>query len=119
MSRNQQLIFRDESYLDKVADVAAGSYYLETLTVQIAEQAWKQFQDIEQDGGLIASFDKGILKNELEGQAALWIQEYKEGKRVLIGVNKYPNAADKPVAGAPPVTEGPGIQYVKLTEHLV
>lgn len=119
MSRNQQLIFRDESYLDKVADVAAGSYYLETLTREIAEQAWVQFQGIEQDGGLIASFDKGILKQQIETQAAQWIQEYKEGKRVLIGVNKYPNADDKPVAGTPPATDGPGIHYVKLTEHLV
>lgn len=118
MSRNQQLIFRDESYLDKVADVAAGSYYLETLTSQIAEQAWAQFQQIEQDGGLIASFAKGHIKQQIEAQAAQWIQEYKEGKRVLIGVNKYPNADDKPVA-VEKVMEGAGIRYVKLTEHLV
>lgn len=119
MSRNQQLIFRDESYLDKVADVAAGSYYLETLTGQIAEEAWKQFQQIEKDGGLIASFAGGTIKQQIEEQAAQWIEEYKEGKRVLIGVNKYPNAADQPVAADKPAPAGPGIQYVKLTEHLI
>lgn len=119
MSRNQQLVFRDESYLDKVADVAAGSYYLESLTCQIAARAWQQFQAIEQEGGLIASFASGTLRQQIETQAAAWIQEYKEGKRILIGVNKYPNATDMPVPEARQETAGPGIRYVKLTEHLV
>lgn len=119
MSRNQQIIFRDESYLDKVADVAAGSYYLETLTGQIAARAWEAFQAIEQEGGLIASFATGTLKQQIATQASAWIQEYKEGKRILIGVNKYPNPTDMPVPAEQTAAAQPGIRYVKLTEHLV
>lgn len=98
MSRNQQLIFKEESYLNKVADIAAGSFYIETLTEQIATKAWEQFKAIEKEGGFIAAYDNGYLKTMVGAQAKQLIQDYKDGKKVLIGVNKFPNPEDMPEA---------------------
>lgn len=118
MSRNQQLIFKEESYLDKVADVAAGSYYLETLTTTIAEQAWELFKTIEQQGGLMASFEQGLIQQQIHQQAAALVQEYKDGKRVLIGVNKFPNPTDLPHSLAIPPGDTNSITPLYLTEKL-
>ncbi len=53
IARNQQLILKEEAYFDKVADPAAGSYYIENLTNLIAEHAWKLFVEIEEKGGFL------------------------------------------------------------------
>ncbi len=119
MSRNQQLVFKEESYLDKVADVAAGSYYIETLTEQFSEKAWNSFKQIEADGGLIASFENGTLKQQLETQAKELILEYKEGKRVLIGVNKFPNGTDLPKPQSTKNHNSKGIQPILLSEEIL
>ena len=52
IARNQQLLLKEESHFDKVSDPATGSYYIETLTAKIAEQAWKVFLDVENNGGI-------------------------------------------------------------------
>lgn len=119
MSRNQQLIFKEESYLDKIADAAAGSYYLETLTEQLAATAWQQFKDIESAGGFIAAFEQGRIKTTIEQQAAALVQEYKEGKRVLIGVNKFPNPTDEPQSGNAIRPETNGIAPLALAEAIL
>lgn len=118
MSRNQQLIFKEECYLHQVADAAAGSFYLEQLTEQLAEKAWQVFKDIEAAGGLIAAFEQGTITTAIAAQAAAWIEEYRTGKRVLIGVNKYINAKDEPKPAAPQKAKA-GLQRVSLTEALV
>lgn len=119
MSRNQQLIFKEESYLDKVADAATGSYYIETLTDQIAAKAWELFKEIESNGGLIASFEKGFIGDIISQQAQELIQEYKDGKRVLIGVNKFPNPKDEPKPGASKKQAGNGLQPVLLSDVII
>jgi methylmalonyl-CoA mutase N-terminal domain/subunit len=68
---------------------------------------------------LIASFEKGIIKKTVEIQAAQWIQEYKDGKRVLIGVNKYVNAKDEPKASSKKIEAGKGLKLISLTEELI
>lgn len=119
MSRNQQLIFKEESYLSQIADASAGSFYIEKLTEQIAEKAWTAFQQIENEGGIIHAFEKGSIKETIEKQAAQWIQEYKDGKRVLIGVNKYVNAKDEPKASSKKIEAGKGLKLISLTEELM
>jgi methylmalonyl-CoA mutase len=69
IARNQQLILKEESFFDKVADPAAGSYYLENLTKLIAENAWKLFLEIEDQGGFISSLDLGFIRNKLSESA--------------------------------------------------
>lgn len=119
MSRNQQLIFKEESYLDKVADVAAGSYYLETLTEQIAEQTWNSFKEIEHAGGLLTAFENGIIQNAIAMQAQQLVQEYKDGKRVLIGVNKFVNAKDEPIPSLNKKQNSKGIQAILLSNEIL
>jgi methylmalonyl-CoA mutase len=94
MSINQQHILRDESYLNKVADMASGSYYIESLTEQLAEKAWDAFKDIEANGGLIACLNSGKIQNTITENFDALAAQYKENKLVLIGVNKYPNASE-------------------------
>jgi methylmalonyl-CoA mutase len=119
MSRNQQLVFKEESYLDKVADVAAGSYYIETLTEQLSEKAWNSFKQIEAEGGLIASLESGLLKQQLNAQAQELILEYKEGKRVLIGVNKFPNGTDMPKPSSSESLNSKGIHPILLSDSIL
>lgn len=119
MSRNQQLIFKEESYLDKVQDISNGSFYIEALTEEIAKKAWEEFKHIESEGGFIASVLKGTLKSNIEAQAAQLVAEYKEGKRTLIGINKFPNANDKPVSTENKGTPNKGINALSLTSALI
>lgn len=94
---NQQHILKEESYLNKVADISAGSYYLETLTDQIAEKAWEQFKTIESKGGFIACLENNFIQELIEKDAALLINEMKEEQMIMVGVNKYQNNKDQVV----------------------
>lgn len=69
IARNQQLLLKEESFFDKVADPAGGSYYIEKLTYMIAENAWKLFVDIEEQGGFLSCLQSGFIRNELSESA--------------------------------------------------
>jgi len=118
MARNQQLIFKEESYLNKVADIASGTYYLETLTQQFSEKAWSEFKVIEKKGGIIPYFENGDLLEELKTQKQKLIGEYKEGKRTLIGVNKHISPTEK-TRDAPSFNqEKNGIQKLNIASEI-
>lgn len=91
---NQQHILKNESYLNKVADISAGSYYIESLADAIAEKAWEQFKVIEKKGGFIACLKNNFIQNSISEDASCLQKEFNEGKLVLVGVNKYQNPAD-------------------------
>ncbi|MGZ3899794.1 MAG: methylmalonyl-CoA mutase family protein [Bacteroidia bacterium] len=97
ISRNQQHILKDESYLNKVADISSGSYYIETLTEQLAEKGWEQFKLIESKGGFIECIKNNLIQDTIAADAQHILSEVKEGKSVLVGVNKFQNAKE----GAP------------------
>ena len=98
IARNQQFLLKEESHLDKVVDPAGGSYYVETLTVSIANEAWKLF---------VATDEEGFFKLVSEGKIQAAVNESCEKrhtdvarrKEILLGTNQYPNinerAADK------------------------
>lgn len=88
---NQQHILRDESYLNKVADIASGSYYIENLTENIAEKAWEKFKEIESKGGLIKCLQNNFIQETIESDFNNSLANYKENKLVLVGVNKFQN----------------------------
>ncbi|HRD37054.1 MAG TPA: methylmalonyl-CoA mutase subunit beta [Bacteroidia bacterium] len=100
IARNQQHILKDESYLNKVNDIAAGSYYIESITDQLAEKAWEQFKSIEAKGGFIACLKNNFIQTLISEGVSTLIHEVKEGKLVLVGVNKFQNKAEK-VAAVP------------------
>jgi methylmalonyl-CoA mutase len=70
IARNQQLILKEEAYFDKVTDPASGSYFIETLTALIAENAWKLFLEIENNGGFISALNSGFVSEKIAGSAA-------------------------------------------------
>ncbi len=91
---NQQHILKDESYLNKVADISAGSYYIESITDSISEKAWEQFKVIESKGGFIACLKSNFIQDLISQGANELQKEFKEGKLILVGVNKYENPKD-------------------------
>lgn len=119
MSRNQQLIMKEESYLHHIADAASGSFYLENLTQQLSEKAWTMFKVIEQKGGLIAYYESNALKASIEQQAQEWIEAYKSGKKVLIGVNKFVNAADEVKASTTAQQKAKALNPILLHEVIL
>lgn len=91
IARNQQLILKEESYFDKVADPAAGSYYIENLTALIAENAWKLFLTIEEQGGFISALQKGFIQKKVSESAAKRKVDIANGKEILLGTNRFPD----------------------------
>ena len=65
MARNTQVILKQEAYLDRVADPAGGSYYVESLTDSLAREAWKLFQEVEAKGGLLKAMQSGFVQQEI------------------------------------------------------
>lgn len=119
LARNQQLIFKDEAYLDKVADIPAGSYYQEYLADQLASKAWALFQELESKGGILEAYRSGDLQRAIGEQAQDLLEEYRQGKRALIGVNKYPNPDEGPYEAPPIPAKGPGLAPLHLARLLL
>lgn len=91
IARNQQLLLREESHLDKVVDPAGGSYYVETLTVSIAKEAWKEFNEIEDKGGFLALLRTGDVQKSINASGVKRHTDVARRKEVLLGTNQYPN----------------------------
>jgi methylmalonyl-CoA mutase len=117
MSRNQQLIFKEESYLDKVADPGAGSYYIETLTDELAHKAWEEFKTIESKGGLLVCIENGYIPSTIKKQAGQLISNFNEGKLVMVGVNKF--RSQKSEVKSQKLEETGILQPLNLEDHLV
>lgn len=94
IAKNQQLILKHESHLDKVADPAGGSYYIESLTASIATEAWKQFLAIEEAGGFHKAVKEGRVKAEVEGAGDNRRTALAKRKEILLGTNQYPNFSE-------------------------
>ena len=99
IARNQQLILKEEAYFDKVADPSAGSYYIETLTNLIADNAWKLFLEIEDLGGFLACLKTGIIQKKLEESVGRRKADIASGKVTLLGTNKFPDINEKAPSG--------------------
>jgi methylmalonyl-CoA mutase len=95
IARNQLLILKNESYFDKVDNPAAGSYYIESLTQQLAEKALTLFKDLEANGGFLKQLKEGTIKRKIQESADNEQKAFDEGKEILLGSNKYPNKNDK------------------------
>lgn len=95
IARNQLLILKNESYFDKVNNPADGSYYIESLTHQLAEKALALFKDIEANGGFLKQLNEGIIKRKIQESADKEQKLFDSGKEILLGTNKYPNKNDR------------------------
>lgn len=91
MARNTQLLLKNESYIDRVADPSAGSYYIENLTDMMARASWALFLEIEEKGGLIEALKSGFVQDSIEETRKSKDKNLAIGKDTILGVNKYPN----------------------------
>ena len=91
IARNQQLLIKEESFVDKIADPAAGSYYIENLTNDIIEQAWNLFLAIDEAGGYIEAVKKGLVQEDIEKSAQQRKDFAATRKEIYLGTNQYPN----------------------------
>jgi methylmalonyl-CoA mutase len=91
VARNTGLVLREESFLGRVADPAGGSYYLETLTDALAREAWKRFQALERDGGIVAALESGRLAAKLEAAWHARVAQIAKRKIPILGVSEFAN----------------------------
>lgn len=95
IARNQLLVLKHESYLDKVSNAAEGAYYIEELTLQLAKKALEIFKEIEAGGGFLKQLKEGIIQKKIEESASREQDRFDKGEIVLIGTNKFENKEDK------------------------
>ena len=95
IARNQQLLLKEEAHFDKVVDPAAGSYYLENLTASIAAEAWKQFLDIQERGGMYQLVAEGKVQEHMAANLKARLADVAKRKEVLLGSNQFPNFTEK------------------------
>ncbi len=91
IARNVELLLKHESHFDQVVDPAGGSYYIETLTKSIAEEAWKLFLEVEEKGGYTAAFEAGFVVEKVKASAAAKDKNIMMRRQILLGANQYPN----------------------------
>ena len=89
IARNTQLILQNETKVTKVVDPLAGSYYVEKLTADLADEAWKIIDEIDEMGGMTKAVASGMPKLRIEEAAALRQAQVDRGEEVVVGVNKF------------------------------
>ncbi|MDG2194312.1 MAG: methylmalonyl-CoA mutase subunit beta [Polaribacter sp.] len=94
IARNQLLILQQESYLESANQIADGSYYIESLTSQLAEKALLLFKEIEKSGGFLKQLKQGVIQRKIKENAIKEQEKFNREELVLLGTNKQPNAAD-------------------------
>jgi methylmalonyl-CoA mutase len=95
MARNTQLLLLEEAHIGRVVDPAGGSWYVEDLTLRLAEEAWSHFQDIEARGGFVEARDHVVA--EISVVADRRRADIAHRRTALTGVNEYPNLAEAPL----------------------
>jgi methylmalonyl-CoA mutase len=117
-ARNTQLVLMEEARLGRVADPAAGSWFLDHRTRDLSEAGWAEFQRIEREGGLIASLRGGAIQQRVAQSRATLARTFGEGGTQLVGVTKFVDAEPRPVsveADPPPPARGDGDRCAPLT----
>ena len=89
IARNIQVVLQEEAHLSKVKDAAAGSYYIEQISDELAQKSWELFQAIESMGGFTLSLSQHKFQELIAINAAEVLSDLKDKKRILVGVNKY------------------------------
>ncbi|MGW1790582.1 methylmalonyl-CoA mutase family protein [Streptomyces tubercidicus] len=114
IARNTQSVLLDESHLSKVIDPAGGSWYVESLTEELAGAAWAWFQEIERAGGQAAALRSGMIADRL---AATWerrTEDLAHRREPVTGVSEFPHLAEPPVHREPaPTPIGGGLPRVR------
>src|SRR5690606_29794826 len=97
IARNTQLYLQEETGITHTVDPWAGSYYVESLTNELIEKAWKHIEEIEQLGGMTKAIEQGLPKLKIEEAAAKRQAMIDSGKEKIIGVNIYQVEDEDPI----------------------
>ena len=97
IARNTQLILQEETGVTNVVDPLAGSYYVESLTAELAEAAWDLIQEVDEMGGMTKAVTSGMPKLRIEESAATRQAMIDRGDEVVVGVNKYRKDKEDPI----------------------
>ncbi|MCZ0962986.1 methylmalonyl-CoA mutase [Paracoccus benzoatiresistens] len=97
IARNTQLILQEETGITHVVDPLAGSYYIESLTAELAEKAWALIEEVEELGGMTKAVASGMPKLRIEETAARRQAQIDRGEEVIVGVNKYRKDKEDPI----------------------
>ena len=97
IARNTQLILQEETGVTSVVDPLAGSYYVESLTGELAEKAWALMEEVEALGGMTKAVASGMPKLRIEETAATRQAMIDRGEEVIVGVNKYRKEKEDPI----------------------
>ena len=97
IARNTQLILQEETGVTNVVDPLAGSYYVESLTAELAEKAWALMEEVEEMGGMTKAVASGMPKLRIEESAATRQAMIDRGDEVIVGVNKYRRDSEDPI----------------------
>jgi methylmalonyl-CoA mutase len=116
LALNVQRIIKEESHLDVVADPAGGSYYIEALTDSLAREAWKLFQQVEAEGGYSAVVASGSMAKALAESRGAREKAVSSRRRVLVGVNNYPNVNEKTPEFAAPAHADSALPQTRMAE---
>jgi len=94
IARNQQLILKGESFFDKVADPASGSYYIEKLTAELIQHAWELFLEVDEKGGYYEAFQQGFIQKRVNKEAQKKNMDIATRRQSILGTNQYPNTSE-------------------------
>uniref|UniRef100_UPI0005AB73E3 methylmalonyl-CoA mutase n=1 Tax=Paracoccus sp. PAMC 22219 TaxID=1569209 RepID=UPI0005AB73E3 len=97
IARNTQLILQEETGITNVIDPLAGSYYIESLTAELADKAWALIEEVEEMGGMTKAVASGMPKLRIEETAARRQALIDRGEDVIVGVNKYRKETEDPI----------------------
>ena len=95
IARNQQLLIKEEAHFDRIVDASAGSYYIEHLTDALAQEAWKLFLKIEDEGGFLAAVQAGTVQADINATNVKRHGDAAKRKEFLLGTNQFPNFTEK------------------------
>ena len=105
IARNQQLIIKEESHFDRIVDPGAGSYYIEHLTDALAQEAWKLFLKVEDEGGFLAAVKAGTIQEDINATNVKRHGDAAKRKEFLLGTNQFPNFTEKSEGKEPMVCD--------------
>lgn len=91
---NQLLLLKEESYFDKVNNASDGSYYIESLTAQLAEKSLELLKSIEKGGGFLKQLKEHTIQGKIKESAHKQQERFNEQEEVLVGTNKFQNETD-------------------------
>lgn len=101
IARNVHTILGEECGFSEVADAAGGSWYVESLTIELAQKAWELFQEVEKHGGMAVALRKGFPQGVLAVSAKARLDAVSKRRETVLGVNLFPNPAETPLAPNP------------------